>query len=124
MDERIFFCTENGAHKFWRVRVEEKTQIVRWGRIGTEGQALSKEFVTPEDALTATERLIAQKLAKGYRAVTAVEADVPVAAPAVPRRRRIAVPSRQLLLPLDDSFAVPRAEPTLADAPLSLVFDW
>jgi predicted DNA-binding WGR domain protein len=74
MEEQIFHCTTDDAHKFWSVRVNENTQTVCYGRIGTAGHAQDKVFETPEEALAATARIIAQKIAKGYCLVTAAEA--------------------------------------------------
>ena len=64
--ERIFHCTEGNTHKFWRVRVDGETQYVRFGRIGTEGQEHAKSFESAAAARAAADRLIAQKLGKGY----------------------------------------------------------
>ncbi|HVK06540.1 MAG TPA: hypothetical protein VM490_23935 [Armatimonadaceae bacterium] len=79
---------------------------------------------------TGTDRLVAEKLEKGYRPVTAAEArcarPVPVA-----RRRAAVPPARQLSLPFADPADAPApdknpvsaAEPTAA-APLSLALDF
>jgi len=47
---------------------------VRWGRIGTTGQTLTKTFETAAEASAATERLIGQKRDKGYAEVSPDEA--------------------------------------------------
>jgi predicted DNA-binding WGR domain protein len=101
--EHIFHCTEGGAHKFWRVRVEGNTQEIRFGRIGTAGQSLSKPFASPEESRTATDALIARKVARGYVEVTEEQAAQAEPKPAARRRARSA-PWRQLLLPLDEAF--------------------
>jgi predicted DNA-binding WGR domain protein len=72
--ERIFLCTEGEASKFWRVRVERTVQTVRYGRIGTEGHELTKTLEGPVAARKATQKLIAEKLGKGYREVSEQEA--------------------------------------------------
>ena len=81
--ERVFFCTQDGAHKFWRVLVKDEAQTVSWGRIGTAGQLLMRPFASGAEAQAATETLIAQKIAKGYVEVSLEEAaqtaPVPVA---------------------------------------------
>lgn len=92
--ERCFHCTSNGAYKFWQVSVAETVQTVRYGRIGTTGQVATKTFDSSDTAHTATERLIAQKLAKGYVAVTSQEAAL-----ALPKRP--AFSEHQLLLSFD-----------------------
>lgn len=93
MSERILHCTSEGAYKFWQVSLAGTIQTVRYGRIGTEGQSVKKSFESEDVAHAATEKIIAQKLAKGYVAVSAEQA---VKAP--PKRR----PTRQLLLPFDE----------------------
>ena len=74
MAERIFHFSEGAAHKFWSVAVDEATQTVRWGRIGTTGQEQTKTFDTADAARDATTRLIAAKMKKGYIEVSAAEA--------------------------------------------------
>lgn len=118
--EHVFHCTEDGAYKFWRVRVEAGVQTVCYGRIGTPGQTLSKTFDSPDAARAVTERLIAQKLAKGYHAVTPQEAAV-----APPPRPRT-VPEHQLLLPFDAPAAapVPPVAPVAPPPPPTLALDF
>nr|WP_246386336.1 WGR domain-containing protein [Armatimonas rosea] len=67
-------CTEGDASKFWRVKVAGSIQKVRYGRIGTEGHELVKTFEGPVAAGKATQKLIAEKLGKGYREVSENEA--------------------------------------------------
>ena len=72
--ERIFLCTEGDSSKFWRVRVEGSIQAVCYGRIGTDGHELIKTFDSPVAVTKATDKLIAEKLGKGYRQVSELEA--------------------------------------------------
>lgn len=72
--ERIFLCTEGDACKFWRVKVAGSIQTVRYGRIGTEGHELVKTFEGLVAASKATQKLIAEKLGKGYHEVSEDEA--------------------------------------------------
>jgi len=129
-EERRFHFSGDGSHKFWAVSVHGAEQRVRFGRIGTAGQERTKTFADAEAARAATDRLVAEKLEKGYRPVTAAEArcarPVPVA-----RRRAAVPPARQLSLPFADPADAPApdknpvsaAEPTAA-APLSLALDF
>jgi predicted DNA-binding WGR domain protein len=110
--ERTFHCTEDGAHKFWRVRVQGDTQEVHFGRIGSPGQALSKSFASPEAVQKATNSLIARKLANGYVEVTGDEAAQTEPKP-VARRRSRPAPWRQLLLPFDEAFTTDESHSTL-----------
>ena len=59
-------CTRGKARKFWEVRVEGPDVVVRFGRLGTEGQIKKKKLSTRADATREAEHLVAQKLAKGY----------------------------------------------------------
>jgi uncharacterized protein (TIGR02996 family) len=52
--------------KFWAIDVQGNSFTVRFGRIGTEGQTQTKEFESPAEAHRAAQKLIAEKLAKGY----------------------------------------------------------
>jgi len=78
--DRIFHLSSEGeegsaaAHKFWRVRLDGSVQTVRFGRIGTVGQTCTKTFPGAAEASKATQRLIAQKVNKGYREVTPEQA--------------------------------------------------
>jgi DNA ligase-1 len=64
---RRFELVEGSSNKFWEVAREGCAVTVRYGRIGADGQAKTKEFPSEELARTHAEGLIAEKLAKGYR---------------------------------------------------------
>ena len=66
---RRFEFSEGGSNKFWEVKVEEEQQIVRFGRIGTEGQVKEKDFDSASEAKADTKKLIAEKTKKGYAEV-------------------------------------------------------
>jgi predicted DNA-binding WGR domain protein len=91
---RIFHYTDGNSHKFWSATVEDCVTVVRFGRIGTSGQTVTKRFPSEADARKSCDDLVARKLKKGYAEVA------PEAAAATPPRPRRARPSRQLLLPL------------------------
>ena len=55
-----------GSRKFWEVRVEGSAVLVRFGRIGTEGQRQQKLYADSAAAARAAARLLREKLAKGY----------------------------------------------------------
>ena len=63
---RHFTCSEGDASKFWDVTVNGSELTVRFGRIGTRGQAQTKAFPSPEAARQEAEKLIRSKLGKGY----------------------------------------------------------
>ncbi|MBI2931334.1 MAG: WGR domain-containing protein, partial [Planctomycetes bacterium] len=64
---RAFEFKDERSSKFWEIAVEGARTTVRFGRIGTDGQTLAKEFSSPADAARDAERLIREKLGKGYR---------------------------------------------------------
>ena len=63
---RRFALVAGTSAKFWEVSVTGATVHVRFGRIGSAGQSQSKEFADAPTAGAHAQRLIAQKLAKGY----------------------------------------------------------
>lgn len=66
---RRFEFSEGTSNKFWEVKVEGEQQIVRYGKIGTEGQVKEKDFDSAAEAKADTKKLIAEKTGKGYREV-------------------------------------------------------
>jgi cell wall assembly regulator SMI1 len=66
MPARSFRLVEGKSSKFWRVEVRGVSQTVTYGRIGTSGTSKTKEFPDAPSARAATEKLIAEKILKGY----------------------------------------------------------
>ncbi len=66
---RRFEFSEGHSDKFWEIAVQGTEVTVRFGRIGTHGQVHAKSF--PDDAAAAkhAEKMIQQKVGKGYRPV-------------------------------------------------------
>lgn len=58
---------DDSSNKFWRVTVEESMVTVTYGRIGTAGRSESKEFSSNSTAEKEANKLIAEKLKKGYK---------------------------------------------------------
>jgi predicted DNA-binding WGR domain protein len=58
--------TLGGSRKFWEGSVVGKTLVVRWGRIGSEGQSKTKSFGDAAAATKELHRLLAAKRGKGY----------------------------------------------------------
>jgi predicted DNA-binding WGR domain protein len=63
---RRFTCTSDGASKFWEVATEGTEVTVHFGRIGTRGQTKQKTFASAAEASREKEKLIREKLGKGY----------------------------------------------------------
>jgi len=63
---RRFEFNDGKSSKFWSIRMSGMDVEVRYGRIGTDGQAQTKSFDTPEAAQKHAAKLIAEKTGKGY----------------------------------------------------------
>jgi predicted DNA-binding WGR domain protein len=63
---REFRFVQGTSQKFWAIQLTGKAFEVAFGRIGTAGQTQRKEFKTAGEAFKAHDKLIAEKLAKGY----------------------------------------------------------
>lgn len=57
---------QGGSAKFWRISVVGNELTVNFGRMGSKGQALIKNFDTQEKAEREANKLIDEKLRKGY----------------------------------------------------------
>jgi predicted DNA-binding WGR domain protein len=69
---------EGTSSKFWRARVDGKTLLVNYGKIGSTGQKQVKDFADAGAAAAEYDKLVREKRKKGY-------ADAPDgAAPAAP----------------------------------------
>ena len=64
---RRFEFVGGSSAKFWEVDVAGVSVTIRYGRLGTEGQRLVKPFSDVSQAQCHAEKLIAEKLGKGYR---------------------------------------------------------
>src|SRR6266576_3460733 len=54
------------SSKFWNIELAGNSHTVTYGRIGTSGQSLTKSFPSEEAARKDAEKLIREKLGKGY----------------------------------------------------------
>jgi predicted DNA-binding WGR domain protein len=63
---RRFELVSATSSKFWEIGQDGKTQTVTFGRIGGAGASKAKTFPTPQAATEATDKLIAEKVRKGY----------------------------------------------------------
>jgi predicted DNA-binding WGR domain protein len=55
------------SRKFWEITVDGHEHTVRFGRIGSRGQSLTRRFESPAAAQQDADRLLRQKRRKGYR---------------------------------------------------------
>src|SRR5262245_37031650 len=67
---RTFSYSDARSHKFWNIEQDGKKVIVRYGREGSQGQTQEKQFASEAAAQAEHDRLIAEKLKKGYRETT------------------------------------------------------
>ncbi len=85
-DTRTFHYADGASDKFWSIALQGTATAVQFGRLGTAGQRQVKEHGTADAARTAYDRLVAEKVKKGYvetiagREPTPRDTDDPVAA--------------------------------------------
>ena len=63
---RTFEFTDDTSNKFWHIDLQGTTFTVTFGRIGTKGQTQVKDFPDAAQARKAHDKLVAEKLVKGY----------------------------------------------------------
>ena len=66
---RRFEFIGGASRKFWQVELAGPNFTVTFGRIGTEGQSQTKQYADEARARRESEKLIAEKLRKGYQEV-------------------------------------------------------
>ena len=66
MEKRELVYMDAKSKKFWNIELDGSSHTVKYGRIGTDGQASSKDFPSEEKARASMEKLVKQKLSKGY----------------------------------------------------------
>lgn len=54
------------SSKFWQVEQDDSALIISYGKIGTEGKTIEKEFDDEEEAKIERDKLIKAKIKKGY----------------------------------------------------------
>jgi uncharacterized protein (TIGR02996 family) len=63
---RQFTCTAGKSNKFWNIELKGKAFTVTWGRVGAAGQSQAKTFKDEAAARKEHDKLVGEKLAKGY----------------------------------------------------------
>jgi predicted DNA-binding WGR domain protein len=71
MRGRRFELEEGTSSKFWAIEREGRTVTVTFGRIGSTGQEKTKSFPDEEKAAHEEEKLVAEKIGKGYHEIAA-----------------------------------------------------
>ena len=63
---RMFEFVAGGSNKFWHLEVKGTDVTVHFGRNGTRGQSTVKSFPDELAAQKHADKMIAQKVGKGY----------------------------------------------------------
>lgn len=63
---RTFVFEDDKSHKFWQIELSGASYTVTYGKVGTTGQTKTKTFPDEAKALKEHDKLVAEKLAKGY----------------------------------------------------------
>lgn len=63
---RYFEFSEGSSHKFWEIKLDGASFTTRYGRIGTPGTETMKEYADEEKAKKEHDKLVAEKVKKGY----------------------------------------------------------
>jgi uncharacterized protein (TIGR02996 family) len=63
---RTFTFTDATSHKFWNIELTGKSFTVTYGRIGSTGQTQTKTFADEAKAQKEHDKLVREKLGKGY----------------------------------------------------------
>ena len=64
--KRHFEFVKGNSSKFWQIEVLGAEVHIQFGRIGTAGQTASKSFADEATAAKHADKIIREKLAKGY----------------------------------------------------------
>ena len=96
MAKRELQFDDGKSRKFWKIKLTGTSHTVTFGRIGTPGQTRTKEFESKQEAKTSCDKLIQQKLAKGYDdaktvATAAKKKTKKKAAPAIKVEKKVAL---------------------------------
>jgi uncharacterized protein (TIGR02996 family) len=74
---RNFTYSDQKSHKFWTIEQSGSRVTVTFGRVGGKGQTQTKEFKDEAAARKEHDKLVKEKLAKGYVETTAAAAATP-----------------------------------------------
>ena len=71
---------EGSSNKFWEIVLAGKSFTTTYGKIGTAGQTSLKEYGSPAEAKKEHDKLVAEKVKKGYALAAGTAAAKPAAA--------------------------------------------
>lgn len=75
--KRVFINQIGDSNKFWTIEQSDNSYSVSWGKVGTEGRASNKVFSTVDECFREIEKIIKEKINKGYQEV-ADELNIPI----------------------------------------------
>lgn len=64
--KRYFINQRGNSNKFWNAEIQDTVQIITFGKINTQGREVITFFDTTDECEKETEKLISQKLKRGY----------------------------------------------------------
>jgi uncharacterized protein (TIGR02996 family) len=96
---RKFVFTDAKSNKFWHIELQGQIFTVTFGRVGTDGQSQTKAFADATTAKKEHDKLVAEKLKKGYVETTPAAA---APAPAKPTSTEQAALEKALLAHPDE----------------------
>jgi uncharacterized protein (TIGR02996 family) len=67
---RTFQYSDATSHKFWNIELSGSSFTVTYGKVGAAGQTQTKSFASDEKAQAEADKLIREKLTKGYAETT------------------------------------------------------
>ncbi|WP_394822789.1 WGR domain-containing protein [Pendulispora albinea] len=108
---------EGTSNKFWEIALEGTSFTTTYGKIGTDGQMSLKEWDSEERAKKEHDKLIAEKVKKGYSLVSGEDAGhepAPAKAPAKPAEKPApakSVPKAASSAPIPSSPSSPSSAP-------------
>jgi len=93
---RRFEQSEGSSRKFWEVQAEGTELTVRFGKIGTAGQMQTKSLPSADACAKELEKLVREKVKKGYAEVGSARAEGTPKAPAAKAKSAAPTSSRDL----------------------------
>jgi len=108
---RRFELSEGTSNKFWEVDVEGTAMTVHFGRIGTSGQTQTKSFASAEKAGAERDKLVKEKVKKGYKEVGSNASVALAQAPAKPAAKPAAAAAPPAPAPAPAPAASPPPKP-------------
>lgn len=68
--KKVFKNQTGDSNKFWIIEQIDNSYTVTWGKIGTDGRTITKDFADFDDCNKEVEKIIKEKIGKGYTLIT------------------------------------------------------